>query len=72
MTRRETVNLLLELKDYNNHNQGKDNPNKNNSNVGLIVGLSIGGAIILGGASYALIMFFKKRKLNAKISNEKE
>ena len=72
MTRRETVNLLLELKDYSNHNQGKDNPNKNNSNVGLIVGLSVGGAIILGGASYALIMFFKKRKLNAKISNEKE
>ena len=62
MTRRDTVNLLLELKDYANHNQGEDIPTPANNNLGLIVGLATGGIAIVGGLTCALIVFFKKKK----------
>lgn len=44
----------------------KENPKPEKSNVGLIVGCSVGGAAVLAGAGVGLYFFLKKRKLGGK------
>ena len=63
MSRRDAVNLLVELKNYQNHKQG-NLVTKNN--IGLIIGI-VASSIGVCGVVAACILFFKKKRKNAKI-----
>ena len=56
MSRRDAVNLLVELKNYQNHKQG-NLVTKNNT--GLIIGI-VASSIGVCGVVAACILFFKK------------
>lgn len=65
MSRKDAVNLLVELKNYSTHRRGSDDvkPTKKGCRGVIMVGSSVG----IAGVATALILFFKKKKLNAKI-----
>lgn len=73
-TRGESVNLLLELKDYKNHGpvdptptpDPEPTPNQENNYLGLILGLSIGCPIGIAGVVAITIFAIKKKKTNVK------
>lgn len=55
------VNKIEGTNNNNNNNNNEDNNDNNNSNLGLIIGLSVGGVILITSLTIGALLFIKRK-----------